>query len=84
MEPTHYQIDPHREKPGLFSGSWAFHRIINRALFASDIFSIDVYLVNWPMIGSMEGDLHSYTEGARPSRRDVPSERGSVGPSLIT
>jgi hypothetical protein len=41
---------------------WGFPRIIDRAQFAPDIFSSDVYLVNWPMIGSMEGDRHSGSE----------------------
>lgn len=57
MEPMHYNFDPHREKPGIFSGLWAFRRIIDRAQFASRAYRSDVCLVNWPMIDYMEGDL---------------------------
>jgi hypothetical protein len=57
METMRYNFDPHREKPGIFSGLWAFRRIIDRAQFANGAYRSDVCLVNWPMIDYMEGDL---------------------------
>jgi hypothetical protein len=57
MEPMRYNFDPHREKPGIFSGLWAFRRIIDRAQFAPGTYRSDVCLVNWPMIDFMDGDL---------------------------
>jgi hypothetical protein len=63
-----YNFNPHREKPGLFSGLWAFRRIIDRAQFEPEFFRSDVCLVNWPMIDYMEGDLHTCTEAERVSR----------------
>lgn len=57
MEPMRYNFNPHREKPGIFSGLWAFRRIIDRAQFAPGAYRSDVCLVNWPMIDYMEGDL---------------------------
>jgi hypothetical protein len=57
METMRYRFDPHREKPGLFSGLWAFRRIIDRAQFEKGFFSSDLCLVNWPMIDYMEGNL---------------------------
>lgn len=57
MERMRYHFDPHREKPGLFSGLWAFRRIIDRELFAEGFYRSDLCLVNWPMIDYMEGDI---------------------------
>ncbi len=57
METMRYRFDPHREKPGLFSGLWAFRRIVDRAQFEDGFFRSDLCLVNWPMIDYMEGDL---------------------------
>ncbi|MSU73427.1 MAG: FAD-dependent oxidoreductase [Opitutus sp.] len=68
MQVMRYNFDPHREKPGLFSGLWAFRRIIDRAQFAPGFFRSDVCLVNWPMIDYMEGDLHSATDAERTTR----------------
>lgn len=65
MEQMRYNFNPHREKPGLFSGLWAFRRIIDRAQFEPGFFPSDVCLVNWPMIDYMEGDLHSCPEPER-------------------
>ncbi len=68
MERMRYNFDPHREKPGLFSGLWAFRRIIDRAQFEPGFFRSDVCLVNWPMIDYMEGDLHTCSETERVER----------------
>jgi len=57
MQPMKYRFDPHREKPGLFSGLWAFRRIIDRAQFRDGFFESDICLVNWPMIDYLEGDI---------------------------
>lgn len=57
MQPMRYNFDPHRETPALFSGLWAFRRIIDRSLFAPGAYASDLCLVNWPMIDYMEGDL---------------------------
>jgi hypothetical protein len=57
MESMHYNFNPHREKPGLFSGLWAFRRIIDRSQFENGFFPSDVCLINWPMIDYMEGDI---------------------------
>jgi hypothetical protein len=57
MERMRYNFNPHREKPGLFSGLWAFRRIIDRAQFAAGFYASDLCLVNWPMIDYMEGDI---------------------------
>jgi hypothetical protein len=57
MQPMRYHFDPHREKPSLFSGLWAFRRIIDRAQFREGFFPSDLCLVNWPMIDYMEGDI---------------------------
>lgn len=57
MAPMRYNFDPHREKPGLFSGLWAFRRIIDRAQFADGFYPSDLCLVNWPMIDYMEADI---------------------------
>jgi len=65
METMRYNFDPHREKPGLFSGLWAFRRIIDRAQFAPGAYRSDVCLVNWPMIDYMEGDLLTCSESER-------------------
>ena len=68
MQSMRYHFDPHREKPGLFSGLWAFRRIIDRSQFTPGAYRSDVCLVNWPMIDYMEGDLHSCTEKERSER----------------
>ncbi len=65
METMRYNFNPHREKPGLFSGLWAFRRIIDRAQFAPGTYRSDVCLVNWPMIDYMEGDLLTCTPAER-------------------
>lgn len=65
MEHMDYNFNPHREKPGLFSGLWAFRRIIDRSLFEPGFFASDVCLVNWPMIDYMEGDLLTSDEPVR-------------------
>lgn len=62
MERMKYNFDPHREKPALFSGLWAFRRIIDRALFEPGFYPSDLCLVNWPMIDYMEGDILTCTE----------------------
>ena len=68
MEKMRYNFNPHREKPGLFSGLWAFRRIIDRTQFEPGFYRSDVCLVNWPMIDYMEGDLHTCTEAQRSAR----------------
>jgi hypothetical protein len=68
MQPMRYNFDPHREKPGLFSGLWAFRRIIDRAQFAPGAYASDVCLVNWPMIDFLEGDLLTCDETTRAAR----------------
>ncbi len=68
MEPMRYRFDPHRETPGLFSGLWAFRRIIDRAQFEPGFFRSDICLVNWPMIDYMEGDLLTCTPMERAER----------------
>ena len=65
METMRYNFNPHREKPGLFSGLWAFRRIIDRAQFTPGTYASDVCLVNWPMIDYMEGDLLTCTPAER-------------------
>lgn len=65
METMRYNFNPHREKPGLFSGLWAFRRIIDRAQFTPGAYRSDVCLVNWPMIDYMEGDLLTCSEADR-------------------
>lgn len=57
MQPMKYRFDPHREKPGLFSGLWAFRRIVDRSQFRDGFFESDVCLVNWPMIDYLEGNI---------------------------
>ena len=57
MARMRYNFNPHREKPGLFSGLWAFRRIIDRTQFAAGFYPSDLCLVNWPMIDYMEGDI---------------------------
>jgi hypothetical protein len=73
MERMRYHFDPHREKPGLFSGLWAFRRIIDRAQFADGAFPSDLCLVNWPMIDYMEGDI--LTCSAEEKRRRLADAR---------
>lgn len=68
MKQMKYRFEPHREKPYLFSGLWAFRRIIDRAQFKEGFYQSDVCLVNWPMIDYMEGDLLTCTETERNSR----------------
>ncbi|QNI35751.1 FAD-dependent oxidoreductase [Edaphobacter albus] len=65
MQTMHYNFNPHREKPGLFSGLWAFRRIIDRAQFMEGIFPSDLCLVNWPMIDYMEADILSCSQEER-------------------
>ncbi|HVU32643.1 MAG TPA: FAD-dependent oxidoreductase [Opitutaceae bacterium] len=65
MAPMSYRFDPHREEPGLFSGLWAFRRIIDRGQFAPGFFRSDLCLVNWPMIDYLEGDLLGGSEADR-------------------
>ncbi len=65
METMRYNFNPHREKPGLFSGLWAFRRIIDRAQFSPGAYRSDVCLVNWPMIDYMEGNLLTCSESER-------------------
>ncbi len=68
MEPMHYNFNPHREKPALFSGLWAFRRIIDRTQFTPGFFPSDICLVNWPMIDYMEGDLLTCSAAERVRR----------------
>jgi len=68
MQPMRYKFDPHREKPGLFSGLWAFRRIIDREQFDDGFFPSDLCLVNWPMIDYMEGDILTCGSQERRSR----------------
>lgn len=68
MERMRYNFNPHREKPGLFSGLWAFRRIIDRAFFDEGFYPSDVCLVNWPMIDYMEGDLLTCTQAEKQRR----------------
>lgn len=68
MARMQYHFDPHGERPGLFSGLWAFRRIIDRSQFEPGFFRSDVCLVNWPMIDYLEGDLLSATETERAAR----------------
>jgi hypothetical protein len=57
MQSMRYHFDPHREKPGLFSGLWAFRRIIDRTQFRPNFYRSDLCLVNWPMIDYLGGHL---------------------------
>ncbi|MBI5688912.1 MAG: FAD-dependent oxidoreductase [Verrucomicrobia bacterium] len=68
MQVMRYNFNPHREKPGLFSGLWAFRRIIDRAQFLPGAYASDVCLVNWPMIDYLEGDLLTGEENTRAAR----------------
>ena len=68
MQTMRYNFDPHREKPGLFSGLWAFRRIIDRAQFAPGAYASDVCLVNWPMIDYLEGELLTCDDATRAAR----------------
>jgi hypothetical protein len=68
MQTMRYNFDPHREKPGLFSGLWAFRRIIDRSQFESGAYASDICLVNWPMIDYLEGDLLTCDESTRIAR----------------
>lgn len=68
MERMKYHFDPHREKPGLFSGLWAFRRIVDREQFEPGAYASDVCLVNWPMIDYLEGDLLTCDEAKRAAR----------------
>lgn len=73
MQTMQYHFDPHREKPGLFSGLWAFRRIIDRSLFAEGAYRSDACLVNWPMIDYLEGDI--LTCGQAEKRRRLEDAR---------
>ena len=68
MQTMRYNFDPHREKPGLFSGLWAYRRIVDRAQFVSGAYASDLCLVNWPMIDYLEGDLLTGDEPTRAAR----------------
>jgi hypothetical protein len=68
MQTMRYNFNPHREKPGLFSGLWAFRRIIDRAQFQAGAYASDICLVNWPMIDYLEGDLLTCDEMTRAER----------------
>lgn len=68
MQAMRYNFNPHREKPALFSGLWAFRRIIDRAQFLPGAYASDVCLVNWPMIDYMEGDLLTCDEATQAAR----------------
>jgi hypothetical protein len=68
MQPMRYHFDPHREKPGLFSGLWAFRRIIDRAQFAPGAYASDLCLVNWPMLDYLDGDLLTGDDASRAAR----------------
>lgn len=68
MAPMKYNFNPHREKPALFSGLWAFRRIIDRSYFARGYYPSDLCLVNWPMIDYMEGDILTCSEKVREDR----------------
>jgi len=65
MEAMSYRFNPHRETPGLFSGLWAFRRILDRSQFTPGFFPSDVCLVNWPMIDYMEGNLLTSSDSER-------------------
>ena len=73
MERMRYHFDPHREKPGLFSGLWAFRRIIDRAQFREGFYRSDLCLVNWPMIDYLEGEI--LTGGAAEKKRHLAAAR---------
>jgi len=73
MQRMRYNFNPHREKPGLFSGLWAFRRIIDRSLFREGFYPSDVCLVNWPMIDYLEGDI--LTCGAAEKARHLAAAR---------
>jgi hypothetical protein len=73
MQRMRYHFDPHREKPGLFSGLWAFRRIVDRSLFEDGFYASDLCLVNWPMIDYLEGDL--LTCGSEEKRRRLADAR---------
>lgn len=65
MERMHYHFDPHREKPGPFSGLWAFRRMVDRGQFEPGFFRSDLCLVNWPMLDYLEGNLLTGSEEER-------------------
>ncbi|MBI5381917.1 MAG: FAD-dependent oxidoreductase [Opitutae bacterium] len=73
MERMRYRFEPHREKPGLFSGLWAFRRIVDRAQFQDGFFPSDLCLVNWPMIDYMEGNI--LTCGREEKQRHLAAAR---------
>lgn len=68
MQTMHYNFDPHREKPELFSGLWAFRRIIDRSQFKDGFYASDLCLINWPMIDYMEADILNCTVEERERR----------------
>jgi hypothetical protein len=57
MERMYYKFDPHREKPGLFSGLWSYRRIIDRSYFEAGAYASDLCLVNWPIIDYIDADI---------------------------
>jgi len=65
METMRYHFDPHREKPGPFSGLWAFRRIVDRAQFEPGFFASDLCLVNWPMVDYLGGNLLTVNEAEK-------------------
>jgi hypothetical protein len=74
MERMHYNFNPHREKPGLFSGLWAFRRIIDKAQFEDGFYASDLCLVNWPMIDYMEENILTCTEEERGRRIEAAKQ----------
>lgn len=74
MERMRYHFDPHREKPGLFSGLWSFRRIIDRSQFELGFYRSDLCLVNWPMIDYLEGSLLEGTAEDREREIDRAKE----------
>ncbi len=71
METMAYRFDPHNEAPGLFSGLWAFRRILDREQFIPGAFPSDLCLVNWPMIDYMDGNLLTADESTRTQHIDA-------------
>jgi Uncharacterized NAD(FAD)-dependent dehydrogenases len=68
MERMYYKFDPHREKPGLFSGLWSYRRIIDRSYFEPGAYASDLCLVNWPIIDYMEADILTCDAGEKARR----------------
>lgn len=74
MAPMRYRFDPHHEQPGLFSGLWAFRRIIDRSLFRDGFFASDLCLVNWPMIDFLEADILTCSREEKAARLSAARE----------